>query len=252
MKIARIALIGPFLVGVWMNVQAASFADDVGPYLRAEGGFSKARDAGFRDNDPNSADCFLIATVPGNCNGGVLNHLGNGFNFGAGVGYKFPGGIRADISFNHRGGYDLKGRDPAGTDFDPAVKSDSVMINGAFDLPVVMGSIRPFIGAGIGWTRNEMKALKWNEAGCCTGTLTGGKKNDTVWQLTLGADIALDRRWTLEVLYRYTDMGEFVKNAGPDQDASNGGPFNASGNTGAATGKLRSNEFIVGVRWKFM
>jgi hypothetical protein len=83
-RIARIALIGPFLVGVWMNVQAASFADDVGPYLRAEGGFSKARDAGFRDNDPNSADCFLIATVPGNCNGGVLNHLGNGFYFGAG------------------------------------------------------------------------------------------------------------------------------------------------------------------------
>ena len=56
--------------------------------------------------------------------------------------------------------------------------------------------------------------------------------------------------WTLEVLYRYSDMGKFVKSAGPDQFAPSG-TFNASGNTGAATGKLRANELIVGVRWDF-
>lgn len=248
MNMKRVALLVPLMVGGWANAQAASFADDAGPYVRAEAGYSKARDAQFRDNDPNSPDCFLVATVA--CNGGVLNHLGSGFNFGVGIGYRFPGGLRADISFNHRGGYDLKGRDPAGTDFDPPVKSDSVMVNGTFDLPVIAGTIRPFIGAGIGRSRNEMKPLKWNDPGCCSGTLTGGRKNDTTWQLTLGADIALDRKWTLEVLYRYTDMGKFVKSAGPDQFAPSG-TFNVSGNTGAATGKLRANELIVGVRWGF-
>jgi len=124
------------------------------------------------------------------------------------------------------------------------------MLNGTFDLPVVLGSIRPFVGGGIGWSRNEMKPLNWNDPTCCRGTLNGGKKDDFAWQFTLGADIGLQEGWTLEILYRYADMGKFVKDFGPDQ-ATPTGTFSASGNTAGATGKLRANEFILGVRRAF-
>lgn len=243
MNIRRISVVVATMVSGPLFVQQGLCAD-FGPYFKAEGGLSQARDAKFRDDAPNSPDCVL-QSGGGACNG-VLNHLGGGWNFGAGIGYKFPGGFRVDVTYNHRAGYDLRGSDPAGTDFDPNVKSDAVMLNGTFDLPIKLGPLKPFIGGGIGRSRNDMKPLKWNDPGCCTGTLTGGRKNDTAWQITLGADIELDKKWVLEVSYRYMDMGKFIKQTGPDQAGLFG-----TGVTGSATGKLRSNEINVGFRIPF-
>jgi opacity protein-like surface antigen len=247
---ANMSLVGALLVGGWTLAQPASAAD-TGPYVRLEGGFSQANNAQFRDNEPNSPDCFLMASgASPRCNG-ELNHLGSGWTLGGGIGYRFSGGIRVDLSYNHRAGYKLKGSDPAGTDFDPDVKSDTSMINGTYDLPLLMGSVKPFIGAGIGRSRNEMKSLKWNDPGCCNGTLTGGKTSDTAWQLTLGAEIVFDKgEKTFEFLFRHADLGRFVKDAGPDQ-AAPAGTFNASGITGPATGKLRSNEIVFAIRRNF-
>jgi len=204
-----------------------------------------ARKAEFREDNPNSPDCFLYVTST-TC-GGTLNHLGNGWTGGIGVGYRIASGFRVDLTYNRHAGYNLSGTDPAGTVYDPDVASDAIMLNGTYELPVVFGALRPYVGAGIGQSRNEMKPLKWNDPGCCSGTLNGGKKTDTAWQLTLGADIALQNNWTLELFYRYMDMGKFVKNAGPDQS----GNFSGSGSTISATGKLRADEFIVGLRRGF-
>jgi len=243
MKDVTRLLVGSCVAGGVLSVQQAEGAD-FGPYVKAEAGYSKARSANFRDDSPNSPNCVLQANS-GPCSG-ELNHLGSGWNLGVGVGYKFPGGFRAGVSYNRRAGYDLKGSDPAGTDFDPEVKSNAVMLNGAFDLPINLGPVKPFVGAGIGRSRNEMKPLKWNDPGCCSGTLTGGKKTDTAWEVTLGADIEVSKGWTLELMYRYMDMGKFVKDSGPDQAGLFG-----TGVTSSATGKLRSNEIIVGFKFPF-
>jgi opacity protein-like surface antigen len=239
MSVARAALIVALSAGGAAHAQKSP----PGPYLKAELGYSKARDADFREDNPNSPDCFLYVTST-TC-GGTLNDLGNGWTGGIGVGYRTGSGFRVDLTYNRRSGYNLSGTDPAGTIYDPDVTSDAFMLNGTYELPMVFGAVRPFIGGGIGTSRNEMDALKWSDPGCCSGTLNGGKKTDTAWQFTLGADIALQDKWTLEVLYRYTDMGKFVKNAGPDQS----GNFSGSGSTISATGKLRANEIIVGVRF---
>lgn len=242
MRIALMFLAAALLSG------CSIFSQKSMPYMKAEIGYSKSLDAKFREDNPNSPDCFLFVT--GATCGSSLDHLGSGWLFGVGAGLQFPGGFRADVTYNRRTGYNLKGWDPAGTYYDPDVKADTVMVNGTFDLPVVMGSFKPFIGAGIGRSRNEMKPLNWIDPGFGSGTLNGGTKSDTAWQFTLGADIALQKSWTLEVLYRYTDMGKFVKNFGPDQ-ATPSGCFSASCNTISATGKLRANEFIIGIRRSF-
>ena len=216
----------------------------VGPFVRAEAGFSKAVNPHFRDDNPSSPNCFLLPASGTTCTG-ELDKLGNGTTVGVGVGYRFPGGIRADVSYNRRSGLNLSGVDPAGSSFDPPVKTDTVMFNGTFDIPVKLGPVSPYIGLGIGRTKNDMKPINWAD-GASSGTLTGGKKNDTAWQFTLGGDIDLSSGWVLELAYRYTDLGKIVKNAGPDQAGSFFGPGSV---TGSATGKLRTNELLVAVRF---
>jgi opacity protein-like surface antigen len=237
--VATLLLTGPLYA-------QSSPSSKVGPFIRAEAGFSKAVNPHLRDDDPSSANCFLIsATFVPPCTG-ELDKLGKGKTLGVGVGYRFPGGIRADVSYNRRSGLNLQGADPAGTFFDPPVKSDTVMLNGTFDIPVKLGPVSPYVGFGIGRTKNDMKPINWFDPGCCAGTLTGGKKNDTAWQFTLGGDIDLTGGWVLELAYRYTDLGKIVKHAGPDQAGLFG-----TGVTGSATGKLRTNELLMAVRFGF-
>lgn len=224
----------------------SSPSSKVGPFIRAEAGFSKAVNPHLRDDDPSSPNCFLIAAVGPTCTG-ELDKLGKGKTLGIGVGYRFPGGIRMDVSYNRRSGFDLSGCDPAGSCFDPPVKSDAVMLNGTFDIPVKLGPVSPYIGLGIGRTKNDMKPINWFDGGS-SGTLTGGSKNDTAWQVTLGGDIDLTGGWVLEIAYRYTDLGKIVKHAGLDQ----AGVFHGPGiPTGSATGKLRTNELLMAVRFGF-
>jgi opacity protein-like surface antigen len=249
MKNQTLAITVGLLIAGPIYAQSGS-SSGVGPFVRAEAGFSKAVNPNFRDDNPSSPNCFLIAASGPTCTG-ELNKLGNGRTLGVGVGYRLPGGIRADVSYNRRSGFELKGADPAGTSFDPPVKTDTVMVNGTFDIPVKLGSVKPYIGLGIGRTKNDMKPINWFD-GADRGTLTGGKKNDTAWQFTLGGDIDLTGGWVLELAYRYTDLGKIVKNAGPDQvPSATTGPFNASGITGSGSGKLRTNELLMAVRFGF-
>ena len=213
-----------------------------GPYARAEVGYSKPRDAELRDDNPNSAECVMQTATAPPC-AGTLNNLGHGWAFGVGIGYRLTEAFRADLTYNRRTGFSLSGADSAGTGFDPDVKSDTVLLNGYYDLPVTMKSVRPYIGGGIGRSRNEMDPIRWNDPGCCSGTLTGGKTTSTAWQLTLGADVMLDKSWILEIFYRYADMGDIKKDRGADQAGMFG-----TGVTGSMTGKLRADELVIGIR----
>ncbi len=248
-----VALLAVLIAGP-LYAQSGS-ADKVGPYIRAEAGYTKAVNPNLRDDDPNSANCFLLGTsLSGRPCTGELNKLGSGWTMGAGVGYRFAGGIRAGVSYNHRSGFELKGRDPAGTDFDPPVKADTVMLTGTFDIPVKLGPISPHIGLGIGRSKNKMDAIKWFDPGppADRGVLTGGTKNSTAWQFEIGGDIDLSGGWVLEIGYRYTDLGKVVKNAGPDQAPSaTTGPCNASVVTVSSSVKLRTNELLMAVRFGF-
>src|SRR5688500_15112704 len=130
--------------GGWVDAQAAW--PGTGFYARGEVGPSWGRDSGFRDDDPNSPDCFLLnAVAVPRCNG-TMDDLGSGWGLGVGAGYRFSSNIRGEITFTHRGGFDLKGLDPAGTFFDARLKSNAIMVNGIYELPVAMGSVRPFVG----------------------------------------------------------------------------------------------------------
>lgn len=218
-----------------------------GPYVGVQLGYSDARGADFREDNAGASNCFLFVTAT-TC-GGTLDSLGSSSVFGVSVGYRFSPMFRADVSYQRRSGFNLSGWDPAGTYFDPKVESDTVMVSGFFDVPYkIAGRVQPFVGVAIGRSRNSMDALNWNDPTCCTGTLNaGGSHTSTAWQLTLGAAVTIVDNLVVDIAYRYADLGEFKKPEGPDQS----GVFNGTGSTSSATGKLRANEFLLGLRYGF-
>jgi opacity protein-like surface antigen len=215
-------------------------------YIQVDSGWSWAQNAKMTDTQPSSPDCLLYGGSPNICNG-TLNHLGSSFIIGAGVGYKLPMGFRVDITYNYRGGYDLKGSDPAGTTFDPKTTASTGMVNGYYDLPFKIAErVTPYVGGGVGRSRNKVNNINWNDASS-SGQVPGGSKSSTAWQLTLGADIRITRNWVIDVGYRYVDLGKLSTNAGA---ATGGQPFNANNYTTPIEGKLKANEFLFNVRYE--
>jgi opacity protein-like surface antigen len=216
-------------------------------YLVLNTGWSWAQNANMKDTDTTHATCVLQSGVSGAPCDGVLNHLGSSFIIGGGVGYRFAMGIRVDVTYSNRSGYDLKGSDPAGTTFDPKTEANTGMVNAYYDLPFMIADrVRPYVGGGIGRSRNKVNNINWQDPGFA-GQLPGGSNTDTAWQLTLGADVRLTRNWVIDVGYRYMDLGKIRTNAGA---ATGGEPFNASNFTTPLEGKLRANELMFNVRYE--
>ena len=101
----------------------------------------------------------------------------------------------------------------------------SLLLNGYYDF-VNAGSVTPFIGGGIGYTR-----IKENDAGY-VGQRTMNR-HDTVFafQLSAGLGYAIDNRTSLDLVYRY---------------------FRASNpQLGATEEEYRSNNIMIGIRYNF-
>jgi opacity protein-like surface antigen len=224
-------------------------APAVGPYVRAEVGYTWALNANFKEDDPASPDCFLFSAT-GGC-GSTLDNLGSSVSYGIGIGYRISPLFRVDLSYVHSGNYNLQGWDSAGTYFDPQVSSNAVMFNGFFDIPYKFGDrVQPYVGLSVGSSRNKMNSLNWYDPGppASNGTLNAATTNNSfAWQLTLGAAITVTDAWILDVGYRYNDMGEFQKAAGPDQS----GNFTGTGFSSSAAGNLRTNEIFADMRYNF-
>jgi opacity protein-like surface antigen len=218
-------------------------------YLQLNTGWSWAQNAEMKDTQPSSPDCLLQGGGTGaTICAGTLNHLGSSFIIGAGVGYKLPMGFRVDVTYNNRNGYDLSGSDPAGTDFDPKTTANTVMFNGYYDLPVkIADKVTPYIGGGIGRSRNKVNNINWRDPPNFAGQVPGGSTTSTAWQLTIGADIRVTKNWVLDVGYRYTDLGDLKTNAGA---ATSGEPFNQNNYTTPLQGKLKANEFLFNIRYE--
>jgi len=243
---ALAVLAGLLMAGLPASEALAGPPISSGPYVRAELGYSAARSANFRDDRAVSADCFIAVSYPGVC-GASLDALGSSGLATVAIGYRLAPGIRGEISYGYRNGYSLHGYDPEGTYFDPPVKSKTLLFSAFFDLPVTFDRVHPYVGIGIGRSRNTMDHLKWDD-GTDSGVLPGGSNSDRAWQLTLGADVRLNERLVVEGGYRYMDMGKFKKSAGADLV----GQFNPAPNgTGSATGRLRADEVFFAVRYAF-
>lgn len=212
-------------------------------YWRVDTGYSWSRDADIRDK--NFALDGVICGDPACTVGGKLDDVDNSWILGAGVGYRFNPNVRGDVTLGYRGGYNINGTDLGvpPTTFSGDVSSTALMLNGYYDFqPLTWGT--PYIGAGIGWARNKVDSITGTILGF-SATVPGGTKTDFAWALMAGVSFRLNPTVTLEVGYRYIDLGKIETDFGPVTTVPAFPGLTYSG----ASGKLKAHELTVGLRF---
>ena len=192
----------------------APAVDFSGWYLRGDIGFS------------NQSVGSLFNVNYANFNS--VQNIDKGFDaapfFGLGIGYTVNNWLRFDVTGEYRGAANFHGLDvgalPGGGFADDRYtgsKSEwTFLLNGYVDLGT-WWNITPFIGAGVGFSRNTISnfgdiSVCLNSNGCAGAggsDAFGGtaSKWNFAWALHAGLAYQLYRNVTLELAYRYIDLG---------------------------------------------
>ena len=191
--------------------------------------------------------------------------------FDLGIGYQFNNWLRFDLTGGYHGvGGQLTAVDQLNTGILPGgpgaslrnfysghLSSLVVLANGYVDLGSWNG-ITPFLGAGVGLSRNTFSGLTdqgFNyitaPGGAISGFPTGGfapshSNTSLAWALMAGLDYSVSNNLKLELGYRYLNLGKFKSGALQC--------FNAGGGIGCPafnleTQRLGSHEVRLGMRW---
>lgn len=183
-------------------------------------------------------------------------HFGSGMAFGLGAGYKVNHYLRLDGIVEYRGKtsfsaldrYDDPTIDPGNPAWDAtnehsAKKSEWLLMANAYaDLGEFYG-ITPYIGAGLGASRNTIHDYRDTNVPM-GGVAFGGTKSkwDLAWALHAGVGIKAGKRTTIDLGYSYLHLGSGHTNAVMPYD----------GSSGIAAYKLKditSHDFKLGVRY---
>ena len=173
--------------------------------------------------------------------GGTLGtDLGTAGIAGVGLGYRFSPNFRSDFTLGYRGGYSIGGTSGPGFNVGGTDASALTgMVNGYVDLGTY-GRFTPYIGAGLGFSRNEIDTIRGNVGGTVL-QLQGDDHTGFAWQTSAGTAVDLGRGLALDLGYRYADLGLVRTHAG------NLGAVGLD----AADGHLRGHEVQLGLRYQY-
>jgi opacity protein-like surface antigen len=184
-------------------------------------------------------------------------------SYGLGVGYQFNNWFRADVTGEYRGRANFHGSQfsplnassPgfAETDNYSGSKSEWVaMINGYIDLGTWY-CVTPFIGAGIGASRNTISGFRDDGVNLVSGVGTSpsstfagdGSKWNFAWALHAGLAYKVSPGFTVELAYRYINLGDGI--TGPTNSFDGVTVVNGSG---FMMKDITSQDVKLGVRWE--
>ena len=181
-----------------------------GWYLRGDIGFSNQRVD--RLNNPDDA---RLTSSSQNL---TFNTAGI---FGLGAGYKFNNWFRADVTGAWRGNSQFFGQDSItdvggfGTDTYHGTKSEWVVLANAYADLGTWWCVTPFIGAGVGGARVSIANFTDQSHAIEGGPVLPGlafgdnvSKWNFAWALHAGLAYKVTPNFTVELAYRYLDMGD--------------------------------------------
>jgi outer membrane protein OmpA-like peptidoglycan-associated protein len=251
MSVVRSALIG----GAFLLATATSgFAQDVaswlpnGLYLRGDVGGAFGNKVTATDNNPSALNCDL-------CTGSLPATTGNSVLFGGGVGYRFNPMFRADLTLDYIPSFKLRGTAVSGG---PGIVNSTAsadlnslvgMANGYLDLnglmPNMLGPFQPYIDGGLGFARNDLGTISGNLGGVTPYTQSGATETNFAWGVGAGAGFAITPNLTLDLAYKYLNLGE-VRTGNPIFVGA--ATFNR---TGDKSDELTAHTVTVGLRFAF-
>ena len=225
------------------TIPSFSFAIDLdGFYITPKGGISKSMDTGVIFGDAGGGQ-FDIKD----------NDLGTGYVFGLSVGKYITNNFRVELEASQRGGleYDTEyASEPnLGVTTKADIKTQSIFINGFYDFEsfaIINSSVTPYIGGGIGISRNKMGVTTEVTPENAVAYLDGNKVSQFAYKLAAGTLVSLTESLSLDINYQYVDLGSFKSGLG----------FVSGGYTGNLTealngGEIKTQELTVGLQYKF-
>lgn len=217
-----------------------------GWYLRGDIGFSNQR----VDRLNNALDATLTSSVQ-------TNNFNSAGIFGLGVGYKVNNWFRADVTGEYRGNSQFFGTDRityaggVGTDTYRATKNEWVVMANAYVDLGTWWCITPFIGAGVGGARVAIngftdQGIALNGGGPTVASLAYGDsvaKWNLAWAVHAGLAYKVTPSFTVELAYRYLDMGDGLTGDLRAFDGTN------NVNNPMTFKHITSHDLKLGVRW---
>ena len=236
------------MVGMTLLCSGATAQADA-LYLRVGGNVDWSEQTRFKDKSCSSGSHLALYGCGKGIDGAPLSALGDFGLTGSyelGLGYTILPPLRLEAVFQHRPDFSFEGRaNFVQTTGRQAVSADMSAVSGMLaayvDLPRLglptLGPFSPFIGGGLGVSHIDIDTTRMRFTRTAT-IVPDGQQFNFAWMLTAGVGIPLTERITLDLAYRYTDLGTV--------ETSNGTAKVVSQATGATLadldiGKTRAN-----------
>ena len=234
------------LAALLFTLPTLAFAIDLEDYyITAKGGASKTFNTGmtsFNDKDGN-----LIA-FPN-------EDLGTGSAFGFSVGKYVTDSFRLELEANKRTGYEYDVNSllfPASAN-KAKIETHALFINGFYDFqPFTMSNtaITPYLGGGLGISRNKMGTTLMYEGGIFSNaTHDGDTVNQFAYKLSAGTLVSLTKRLSLDLNYQYVNLGAFKGGVDFTFNDVRTPAFDLL--RGINGGEIKTQELMVGLQYTF-
>jgi len=235
--------------------QPAPVEDFGGWYLRGDIGMTNTNGKLFAPAY-NDASTLSVSQVG--------HEFGSGMSYGLGIGYQFNNWFRMDVTGEYRSKVSFTGNDFAlvhigngdyniGDTYNGGYSSWVGLVNAYADLGT-WWCITPFIGAGVGFAHNRVSGLSdittfpANASADFGVPLTGlyqagaASKTNFAWALHAGLAYRVNQNLTIELAYRYLDLGTARTGGGATFDGT-------TSNRAFEFRDLTSHDVKFGVRW---
>jgi len=219
------------------------------------GGWYLRGDIGFSNQSVKHLSNALEANLTSQSQHGDFNTAGI---FGLGAGYQFNNWLRADVTGEYRGrssfhGYEVNtfptGGGATGSGFNSynATKSEWLVLANAYVDLGTWWCITPFVGAGVGGARvsiaNYTDVGQTTNGGPSSAFADSAAKWNFAWAIHAGLAYKISPSLTMELAYRYVDMGSGVTGDVIAYDGTNA-IYNPT-----TFKHITSQDLKLGVRW---
>jgi opacity protein-like surface antigen len=214
-----------------------------GFYVTPKGGVSKSMDTGVTSFTNHLSITQFLSD----------EDLGTGTAFGFSAGKYLSDNFRIELEVIKRDNYEYDAQWLAAAVLSEKadIESTSLFINGFYDFEpfsISEKAITPYLGGGVGISRNKMGTVVGHTNGEPSITTVNGKTiSQFAYKLSAGALLSFTEQLSLDVNYQYVNLGEFksgtaLYNSGVFIDDFQR-PFNG--------GEIKTQELMVGLQYTF-
>ena len=218
-----------------------------GYYITAKGGISKTFNTGTASFNAFNGNLVTLQN----------EDLGTGSAFGFSFGKYLNDNFRLELEAIKRTGYEYDARvSTPGLTFlkeNAKIETQALFINGFYDFQpfsLKSTSITPYLGGGVGISRNKIGTVVEYNTGIPNGTTFDSNTiNRFAYKLSAGTLVSITEQLSLDVNYQYVNLGSFK--GGTERSVNGVRTPTRDLQRGINGGDIKTQELMVGLQYKF-